>query len=192
MKLGTRPRAAGTNTSPENCVGIYGDKYCPPSPVAVFSRIVKFDWIPNLNIQYQQLQFGFWRNDPIYLSFGGLVIFLANGGTLSELELRVLYSSSFQFSLGRPVVDSLAQVWNSWPIMQSQAGVDTGHRGEDRRPGETQRPRHWGHQHLLCHGHHDMGAGAECALWISVWHEAPSLLTRSIDSVLLKANSKDI
>ena len=41
------------------------------------------------------------------------MIFLANGGTLSELELRVLYSSSFQFSLGRPVVDSLAQVWNS-------------------------------------------------------------------------------
>ena len=36
MKLGTRPRAAGTNTSPENCVGIYGDKYCPPSPSAVF------------------------------------------------------------------------------------------------------------------------------------------------------------
>ena len=42
-------------------------------------------------IQYRQLQFGFWRNDPIYLSLGGLVIFLANGGTLSELELRVLY-----------------------------------------------------------------------------------------------------
>ena len=32
MKLGTRPRAAGTNTSPENCVGIYGDKYFLPSP----------------------------------------------------------------------------------------------------------------------------------------------------------------
>ena len=42
-------------------------------------------------IQYRQLQFGFWQNNPIYLSLGGLVIFLANGGTLSELELGVLY-----------------------------------------------------------------------------------------------------
>ena len=41
--------------------------------------------------------------------------------------------------------------WNSWPIMQSQAGVDTGHRGEDRGPGATQRPRHRADQHLLCH-----------------------------------------
>ena len=31
MKLPTRPTAAGTNTSPENCVRIYGDKYCLPS-----------------------------------------------------------------------------------------------------------------------------------------------------------------
>ena len=30
MKLPTRPTAAGTNTSPENCVRIYGDKYCLP------------------------------------------------------------------------------------------------------------------------------------------------------------------
>ena len=28
----------------------------------------------------------------IYISFGSLDIFLANGGTLSELELRVLYA----------------------------------------------------------------------------------------------------
>ena len=33
----------------------------------------------------------FDKNDPIYLSLGGLLIFSANGGTLSELELRVLY-----------------------------------------------------------------------------------------------------
>ena len=42
-------------------------------------------------IKNRQLQFGFWQNDPIYLSLGGLVICLANGGTLSELELRLLY-----------------------------------------------------------------------------------------------------
>ena len=42
MKLGTRPRAAGTNTSPENCVGIYGDKYCLPSHhSAVLSQIIR-------------------------------------------------------------------------------------------------------------------------------------------------------
>ena len=47
--------------------------------------------IQNSCIQYRQLQFGFWQNDPIYLSLGGLVIYLANGETLSELELWVLY-----------------------------------------------------------------------------------------------------
>ena len=44
-------------------------------------------------LQYPQLKFGQGRNDPIFLSLGGLVIFKANGGTLSELELRVLYDS---------------------------------------------------------------------------------------------------
>ena len=53
--------------------------------------LVRDQTIKIFYIQYRQLQFGFWRNDPFYLSLGGLVIFLANGGTLSELELRLLY-----------------------------------------------------------------------------------------------------
>lgn len=50
--------------------------------------------------------------------------------------------------------------------MQSQAGVDTGHRGEDRGPGETQRPRHRADQHLLCHHNMRWGPGAECSVRI--------------------------
>ena len=91
-------------------------------------------------------------NNNFYFYWKGVQWFLSGSVFCSDqLNSEHTYSSSFQFSLGRPVVDSLAQVWNSWPIMQSQAGVDTGHRGEDRQPGETQRPRHRGHQHLLCH-----------------------------------------
>ena len=44
-----------------------------------------------IRIQYPQFKFGFWRNNAILLSLGGMVISLANGGTLSKLELRVLY-----------------------------------------------------------------------------------------------------
>ena len=47
-------------------------------------------------IQYWQLKFGFWPSYHIQLTEGGLVIYLANKGSLPELELPVLYVASLQ------------------------------------------------------------------------------------------------